>query len=127
MTGAKVRKKKFEKNISLKKNQAERPLAEKKKLAPLHDGGPAQLLNLQVLLPLPLLAFQINSFALVGFSNVDFSNPALTKSLLRRVHHVVSVWKTELVLCPCIPVFRFDCENHLSHININIDSVLLSL
>ena len=28
--------------------QAERPLAEKKKLAPLHDGGPAQLLNLQV-------------------------------------------------------------------------------
>jgi len=28
--------------------KAERPLAEKKKLAPLHDGGPAQLLNLQI-------------------------------------------------------------------------------
>ena len=28
--------------------QAERPLAEKKRLAPLHDGGPTQLLNLQI-------------------------------------------------------------------------------
>lgn len=28
--------------------QAERPLAEKKRLTPLHEGGPAQLLNLQI-------------------------------------------------------------------------------
>ena len=28
--------------------QAEKPLIEKKKLAPLNDGGPTQLLNLQI-------------------------------------------------------------------------------